>query len=171
MGYQFPAYQLDALSGAPEIMPLYRLPFNNEGLSSRHSSFHEATSPLSSLNSLEKTTIGFPVKKDKTNTQRKATDVGNRSQGFQTETVDKTLRCPNACPCICHLPSPFPVLDEERPSVIMAPVARNYRASSVTHVQLQEKVLHSFKPDIYLLVVHWQIFNVVQKVHHLKTKD
>ena len=150
MSYQFPAYQLDALSGASEIMPLYRLPFNNEGVSSRHSSFHEATSPLSSLDSLGKTTIGFSVKRDKTDTQRKSTDVGNRSQAFQTETVDK-LSCPAACPCICHLPSPFPASDEERPSVIMSPVARNYRASSVTHVPLQEKVRCNLMPNIYLL--------------------
>ena len=164
MSYQFPAYQLDALSGASEIMPLYRLPFNNEGVSSRHSSFHEATSPLSSLDSLGKTTIGFSVKRDKTDTQRKSTDVGNRSQAFQTETVDK-LSCPAACPCICHLPSPFPASDEERPSVIMSPVARNYRASSVTHVlplqlmkerqgrilTLQEKVRCNLMPNIYLL--------------------
>ena len=132
-------------------MPLYRLAFNKEGVSSRHSSFHEAISPLSSLDSLGKTTIGFPVKKRKTDTQRKSTDVGNRSQRFQTETVDK-LGCPDACPCVCHLPSPFPVSDEERPSVIMSPVARNHKASSVTHVPLQEKVLYKLKPNIYLLM-------------------
>ena len=149
MNYQFPACQFDTLSGFFEIMPLHRLASNNEGVSSRHSSFHEATPPLSNLHRLGETTIGFPVKKKNTDAQLQSTGVGNRSQGFQTETVANILSCPNACPCVCHLPSPFPVLDEERPSVIMAPVVRNYTASSVTHVPLQ--VLHTLKPNIYLL--------------------
>ena len=140
--------QFDTLSGASEIMPLYRLASNNESVSSPHSSCHEATSPLSSLDSLEETTIGFPVEKEKADTQLKSSDVGYRSQGFQTETVANTLSCPNACPCVCHLPSPFPVFNEERPSVIMVPVARDFRASSVTHAPLQ--VLYSLKPNIFI---------------------
>ena len=136
-----PACQLDTLSGASEIMPLYSLAFDNEGALSPNSSCHEATSPLSNLDTstLIVTAIGSAVENAETYTQPKVTYGGSKI--FQKQTVANTLSCPNACPCVCHLPSPFPVLNGERPSVIMAPVARSYRTPSVTHAPLQVKVL------------------------------
>ena len=120
-------------------MPLYRLAFHDEGALSPNSSCHEATSPLSNSDTLMFTEKSCGVENAETDTQPKVTYGG--CQRFQKQTVANTLSCPNACPCVCHLPSPFPVLNGKRPSVIMTPVARYYRTPSVTHAPLQLKVL------------------------------
>ena len=135
----FPACHLDTLSGAFEIMPLYRLAFHDEGALSPNSSCHEATSPLSNLDTQIFTTTGSAVENAEMDTQPKVTYEG--SQRSQKQTVANTLSCPNPCPCVCHLSSPSPVLNGKRPSVIMSPVARYYRTPSVTHAPLQLKVL------------------------------
>ena len=61
---------------------------------------------------------------------------------FQSKTNSAHIgqECPINCPCKCHLPSPIPAVNEYRPSVIMAPVAREQRGSSVTHFPLTMQV-------------------------------
>ena len=48
--------------------------------------------------------------------------------------------CPINCAFVCHLATPFSALNKQRPSVIMAPVAREYWASTVTHSPLTTQV-------------------------------
>ena len=57
---------------------------------------------------------------------------------FQSKTNSADIG--QECPCKCQPPSSLPAVNENRPSVIMAPVAGEQRGSSVTHSPLRMQV-------------------------------
>ena len=77
---------------------------------------------LNSLSSLKEDAISFLIPTDNSNSDHIAKE------------------CPTNCPCVCHFPSPLPVVNEYRPSVIMVPVAREHREPSVTHFPIAMQV-------------------------------
>ena len=77
---------------------------------------------LNSLSSLKDKAISFLIPTDNSNSDH----IGKE--------------CPTNCPCVCHLPSPLPDVNEYRPSVIMVPVAREHRDRSVTHFPIAMQV-------------------------------
>ena len=77
---------------------------------------------LNSLSSLAEEAISFLIPTDNRNSDH----IGQE--------------CPTICPCVCHLLSPLPAVNEYRPSVIMVPVAREHREPSVTHFPIAMQV-------------------------------
>ena len=106
-----PGVEHNAMSVSSELRPLYRLTSVKEECTEEE---------LNSLSNLAKQVVF----------------------SFQSKTNSAHIgqECPINCPCKCHLPSPIPAVNEYRPSVIMAPVAREQRGSSVTHFPLRMQV-------------------------------
>lgn len=102
-----PGVEHNAMSVSSELRPLYRLTSVKEECTEEE---------LNSLSNLAKQVFSFQSK---------------------TNSAHIGQECPINCPCKCHLPSPIPAVVEYRPSVIMAPVAREQRGSSVTHFPLR----------------------------------
>ena len=98
------------MSVSSELRPLYRLTSVKEECTEEE---------LNSLSNLAKQVFSFQSKTD-------SAHIGQK--------------CPINCPCKCHLPSPLPSGNAYRPSVIMAPVVREQRGSSVTHFPLRMQV-------------------------------
>ena len=106
-----PGVEHNAMSVSSELRPLYRLTSNKEECTEEE---------LNSLSNPEKQVIF----------------------SFQSKTNSAHIgqECFIHCPCKCHPPSSLPAVNENRPSVIMAPVAREQRRSSVTHFPLRMQV-------------------------------
>ena len=98
------------MSVSSELRPLYRLTSVKEECTEEE---------LNSLSNLAKQVFSFQSK---------------------TNSAHIGQKCPINCPCKCHLPSPLPAGNAYRPSVIMAPVVREQRGSSVTHFPLRMQV-------------------------------
>ena len=107
-----PAFEQDTMSVSSEIRPQLTS-LKEEGLEEE----------LNSLGNLAEEAISFLIPTDNSNSDH----IG--------------LECPTNCPCVCHLPSPLPVVNEYRPSVIMVPVAREHgKQPSVTHFPIAMQV-------------------------------
>ena len=106
-----PGFEHNEMSVSSELRPLYRLTSVKEECTEEE---------LNSLSNLAKQVVF----------------------SFQSKTNSAHIgqECPINCPCKCHLPSPIPAVNEYRPSVIMAPVAREQRGSYVTHFPLRIQV-------------------------------
>ena len=98
------------MSVSSELRPLYRLTSVKEECTEEE---------LNSLSNLAKQVFSFQSKPN-------SAHIGQK--------------CPINCPCKCHLPSPLPAGNVYRPSVIMAPMVREQRGSSVTHFPLRMQV-------------------------------
>ena len=105
-----PGVEHNAMSVSSELRPLYRLTSVKQECTEEE---------LNSLSNLAKQVFSFQSK---------------------TNSAHIGQKCPINCPCKCHLPSPLPAGNAYRPSVIMAPVVREQRGSSVTHFPLRMQV-------------------------------
>lgn len=106
-----PAFEQDTMSASSELRPQ---------LTSLKEEAPEEE--LNSLSSLAEEAISFLIPTDKSNSDH----IGHK--------------CPTNCPCVCHLPSPLPAVNEYRPSVIMVPVTREQGEPSVTHFPIAMQV-------------------------------
>ena len=106
-----PAFQQDTMSVSSELRP--------ELTSLKEEAPEEE---LNSLSSLKEEAISFLIPTDSSNSDHNGQE------------------CPTNCPCVCHLASPLPALNEYRPSVIMVPVAREHGEPSVTHFPIAMQV-------------------------------
>lgn len=106
-----PAFEQDTMSVSSELRP--------ELTSLKEEAPEEE---LNSLSSLKEEVISFLIPTDNSNSDH----IGQE--------------CPTNCPCVCHLPSPLPAVNEYRPSVIMVPVAREHGEPSVTHFPIAMQV-------------------------------
>ena len=106
-----PGVEHNAMSVSSELRPLYRLTSNKEECTEEE------------LNSLSN-----PAKQVVFSFQSK------------TNSAHIDQECLIHCPCKCHPPSSLPAVNKNRPSVIMAPVAREQNGSSVTHFPLRMQV-------------------------------
>lgn len=125
------APQKDTLSVSSETIPLYHLGAIKQEVALDESCCHEDGSQLISLSGLLETAFNNQAESLTTNTTFTSVFDGSSSS--------ITHRCPDNCPCVCHLQVPCTPFHQERPSVIMTPVAGRRRASSATstHAPLQ----------------------------------
>ena len=131
MSFQNPhlASQKDTLSVSSETIPLYHLGAIKQEVALDESCCHEDGSQLISLSGLLET--AFNNQTETTNTTFTSVFNGSSSSII--------YGCPDNCPCVCHVQAPSIPFNQERASVIMAPVAGRRRASSATttHAPLQ----------------------------------
>ena len=133
MSFQNPhlAPQKDTLSVSSETVPLYHLGAIKQEVALDESCCHEDGSQLISLSGLLETAFNNQAESLTTNTTFTSVLNGSSSSII--------YGCPDNCPCVCHVQAPSIPFNQERPSVIMAPVAGRRRASSATstHAPLQ----------------------------------
>ena len=133
MSFQNPhlAPQKDTLSVASETVPLYHLGAIKQEVASDESCCHEDGSQLISLSGILETAFNNQAESGTTN--------ATFTSVFDGSSSSITHGCPDNCPCVCHVPAPHIPFNQERPSVIMTPVAGRRRASGATstHAPLQ----------------------------------
>ena len=133
MSFQNPhlAAQKGALSVSSETLPLYHLGAIKQEVALDESCCHTDGSQLISLSGLLETAFNNQAESLTTNTTFTSVFNGSSSSII--------YGCPDNCPCVCHVQTPNIPFNQERPSVIMTPVAGHRRASSATstHAPLQ----------------------------------
>ena len=125
------APQKDTLSVSSEKMPLYNQGAIKQKVALDEGCCHEDGSQLISLSGLLETAFNNQAESVTTNTTFTSVFGGSYSS--------ITHGCPDNCPCVCHVQAPYIPFNQERPSVIMTPVAGRRRTSGVTttHAPLQ----------------------------------